>query len=98
MCAARLHDAALDEIGELLRYDDVRTYVSEKWTLVREARRAHRLYDKAKHKATKRPAPHGYGDGFHECMCNRCERSMRLEIAVQEAYAAWMVARDLAAS
>ena len=58
------------------------------------------LYAKAVlagHTARKYPAPHGYGDGFSECMCSRCDRAMRLDEAAEEAWAEWKSAATQAA-
>ena len=51
--------------------------------------RAARRFDQAKMRACARPAPHGYGNGFYECPCPRCERACRLECAVDDTVAEW---------
>ena len=57
--------------------------------IIRKAKRAALLYSKALRKMDKHPAPHGYGDGYYECMCRRCFRAMSLEAAAEEAKEAW---------
>ena len=47
------------------------------------------LYMKAERKAARHPAPHGYGNGYFECICDRCTRAILLEEAAAQAYAAW---------
>ena len=47
--------------------------------LGRKAKRAALLYAKALRKMEKHPAPHGYGDGYYECGCPRCDRAMTHE-------------------
>ena len=34
-------------------------------------------------------APHGCGDGYSECPCKRCERSVKVLMAAEDAYTAW---------
>ena len=58
-------------------------------TLAGKAKRAWVLYAKARRKALKYPAPHGYGDGYYECPCKRCDRAIRYDAAVEEAFKAW---------
>ena len=35
------------------------------------------LYMKAERKAARHPAPHGYGNGYFECICDRCTLGAR---------------------
>ena len=51
--------------------------------------RAHQLYKTAERKRALTPAPHGYGDGYFECACKRCDRSARYEAAAEVARVAW---------
>ena len=60
-----------------------------KKVLARKAERAALLYTKAERKANKYPAPHGYGDGWSECTCSRCDRALKFEVAAEDAFAAW---------
>jgi hypothetical protein len=62
---------------------------SVKEKLGRKAERAALIYAKALRRMEKHPAPHGYGDGYYECGCPRCNRAMRLETSAEKAYAAW---------
>ena len=57
--------------------------------VIRKAERAALQYRKAERKAKAHPAPHGYGDGWSECSCRRCERSLTLEAKAEAAYQAW---------
>ena len=57
--------------------------------LARKAERAALLYTTAERKAIKYPAPHGYGDGWSECTCPRCDRALKLEVAAERSFAAW---------
>ena len=63
---------------------------SVKEKLGRKAERAAALlYAKALRNMETHPAPHGYGDGYYECGCSRCNQAMRLEAAAEKAGAAW---------
>jgi hypothetical protein len=62
-------------------------------TLAGKAKRSWLLHVKARRKALKYPAPHGYGDGYYECPCKRCDRAMRNEAALEEAFEAWQNAK-----
>ena len=53
--------------------------------LQREARRTAASYFKKQRKAKSRPAPHGYGNGFFECICKRCVRASTLDAAAEDA-------------
>ena len=56
-----------------------------------ELKAAHKAARKAERKAkVHQPLkPHGYGDGWSECSCRRCERSLTLEEKAEAAYQAW---------
>ena len=68
----------------------VKTALGEK-KLARIAKRMLLRYDKAVLKASMHAAPHGYGDGFSECMCRRCERALWYQEAASEARAVWCI-------
>ena len=67
----------------------MKTALGEK-KLARIAKRMLLRYDKAVLKASMHAAPHGYGDGFSECMCRRCERALWYQEAASEARAVWI--------
>ena len=88
----------ISEIAELIQYKEVAYFLTSSWKtarlhkLRRQAKRAARLYAAAARKVDEHPTPHGYGDGFVECMCSRCDRAMRLteeaETMAEEAFVA----------
>jgi hypothetical protein len=96
--AACRESEAINEIAELVWSDEVGRFLvplktSRLKKLHLHAKRAGRLYTQAMRKAEKHPAPHGYGDGFFECMCSRCCRATRLsdeaDILAEKAFAAF---------
>jgi len=62
--------------------------------IFRDYKRAKARFEKLGMKAAMAPpAPHGYGDGFFECPCARCERSLKLLGMAEEAHAVLQAAK-----
>jgi len=90
------------ELAELIESDTVASFMADaqdglrKTALRRKAKQAARQaawnFAVASREAHMHPAPHGYGNGFSECICRRCDRAMQLDAKVQTAHAAWMSA------
>lgn len=88
----------ISEIAALTQSNEVAYFLTSSYKaarlhkLRRQAKRAARLYTAAARKVYEHPTPHGYGDGFFECMCSRCNRAMRLteeaETLAEEAFVA----------
>ena len=114
MCAAAVHapdfsgevaalTEAMNDIDELMQSNEVATFLATPKTARRNrlklmAKRAELLYKKAQRKASKHLTPHGYGNGYYECPCPRCERAIRLEVEAEDAFAAWKSAVALYAA